>query len=235
MKRIKRLHLILSALASVSIFFVLKTSPEPVLNIFQGTSIESLFQQYSFGNTIIYGIFNGVLVSIIFYIFVIWLPDKHKKTLIKRTFTEQYQYFKEDTISILLQACETTYYSDMSEKLTDQLAFREYFTEPVNESQSRWDAVLNGLDERLMKDILVELEILMHEIRYVLDNVNIEDQEVFAFFKRLSQAVYKMKNFAMEYEDIKRLSQFLWGVLAGYSFADGYRENDIIGDMIRDI
>lgn len=148
---------------------------------------------------------------------------------------EQYRFFKEDTIAILLSACQNRYESDFPRRLTDQGEFRKYFKEAVNESQNRWHVLLNGSNDRLLKDLLVELEILMNEVSYVLNNVTVEDPDVFSFFKRLSQAVYKLKNTTLAYDDKKQLSQFLWDLFAGWSFIDGYREDDIVSVMIEKI
>jgi hypothetical protein len=61
------------------------------------------------------------------------------------------------------------------------------------------------------------------------------DRDTFSFFKRLSQAVYKLKDSKPEYDDVKHLSGFLWEVFAGWSFIEGYRESDIVETMIEKI
>jgi hypothetical protein len=222
-------------LSIASILLAVKTSGEPVLEVFKNTWIESWFQKLPTGNQILFNLSVGFLVSAIFYLLVVWFPDRRRKNLIKKNLGEQYQSFKEDTIQILLSACQTSYKGGLPGNLTDQNEFRKYFKEPVSDSQNRWHVVLNGLNDRLLKDLLVEFEILLNEVTYVLNNVNIEDPNVFSFFKRLSQAVYKMKNTTLEYDDVKQLSGFLWELFAGWSFIDGYREADIVGVMIENI
>jgi hypothetical protein len=222
-------------LSIASILLAVKTSGEPVLEVFKNTWIESWFQKLPTGNQILFNLSVGFLVSAIFYLLVVWFPDRRRKNLIKKNLGEQYQSFKEDTIQILLSACRTSYKGGLPGNLTDQNEFRKYFKEPVSDSQNRWHVVLNGLNDRLLKDLLVEFEILLNEVTYVLNNVNIEDPNVFSFFKRLSQAVYKMKNTTLEYDDVKQLSGFLWELFAGWSFIDGYREADIVGVMIENI
>lgn len=216
-------------------FLALKTSDEPVLEILNKTWIASLFQKLPIGNTIVFNLSVGFLVSVTFYLLVVWFPDRQRKNLIKKNMKEQYRSFKQDTIAILLSACQSSYDSDLPEKLAEQSEFKKYFKEAVGESQERWSVVLNGLNEQLLKDLLVELEILMNEVSYVLNNLSIEDSEIFSFFKRLSQAVYKLKNTTMEDDDIKQLSRFLWELFAGWSFVNGYREDDIVGVMIEKI
>jgi len=147
----------------------------------------------------------------------------------------QYQSFKKDTISILLSACQSSYTGDLPIDLTNQSEFRMFFKESVSDSQNRWHVVLNNLNDRLLQELLVEFEILLNEVTYVLNNVTFEDPNVFSFFKRLSQAVYKMKNTTLDYDDVKHLSGFLWELFAGWSFIDGYREDDIVAVMIKEI
>ena len=219
----------------MSILVAVKTSGEPVLEVFKNTWIESWFQKLPTGNAILFNLSVGFLVSAIFYLLVVWFPDRRRKNLIKKNLGEQYQSFKEDTMQILLSACQTSYKAGLPKNLTDQNEFRKYFKEPVSDSQNRWHVVLNGLNDRLLKDLLVEFEILLNEVTYVLNNVKIEDPNVFSFFKRLSQAVYKMKNTTLDYDDVKQLSGFLWDLFAGWSFIDGYREDDIVGFMIENI
>ena len=127
------------------------------------------------------------------------------------------------------------YDSELLEKLTEQSEFREYFNEYISDDQTRWHAVFNGLDEYLMKKLLVELEILLHEVTFVLSNVYINDENVFSFFKRLSQSVYKMRNMTLEYSDLKSLTSFLWQIFAGWSSIDGYRDEEIVKVMIEKI
>jgi hypothetical protein len=220
--RIKPFSVALWLLSIASIALVIKTSDELFLDIFRNTLVESLFQRFNIGNSIIYDLSIGFLVSVIFYLLVVWFPDRQRKNLIKRNFEEQYKFFKEDTISILLGVCNKCYESDLPTKLSEQSEFKKYFKEPVSDSQKRWDTVLNGLDERVIKELLVQLEILMNEVAFVLNNVDINNKNVFSFFKRLSQAVYKLKNSTLDDDD--DLKRFLWELFAGWSFIEGYRE-----------
>lgn len=233
--RIRPSSVALWVIGLASILLAIKTSGDPALEVLKNTRAEFLFQKLPAGNSIVFDLSVGFLVSVIFYLVVVWFPDRQRKNLIKRNFQEQYRSFKEDTISILLFACQGSYEAGLPQKLTEQSEFRKYFDEAVSESQNRWHAVLNGLTDRLLKDLLVELEIFMKEVAFVLNNVNIDDQNVFSFFKRLSVIVYKLKDTSLEYDDVKQLSRFLWELFAGWSFVDGYRENDIVEVMIKKI
>jgi hypothetical protein len=212
----------LLALFTVAVFFALKTSDDPAL--FKNPTAVYLFQKLPIGNDIVSRISTGFMVSFVFYLIVVWFPERRHKNLIKKNIKEQYRLFKEDTISILLLACQGSYNSDLPKTLAVQSEFKKYFKEAVNASQNRWDAVLNGLNDEHLKDLLVELEILMNEVSYVLSNVKINDVNVMFFFKNLSQTVYKLKNTTIE-DDLSQLFRFLWMLFTGWSWT-GVSETD---------
>ena len=64
---------------------------------------------------------------------------------------------------------------------------------------------------------------------------DIEDFEASEFFKRLSALIYSHKDATTEYDPVKQLSQFLWNVFAGWDWVSGYRQRDIVQDMIDSI
>jgi len=227
--------LILWILSTASIILVLKTSDEPMLAIFKNTWADSLFQQLATGNLIIFNLSIGFLVSVIFYLLVVWFPNRQRRNLIKRNFEEQYKMFKRDTISIFLSILNLGSNPDLPSKLSDVKEFRDYFKKPFCDSQNRWHGVLNGLCEYHLKDLLVTLEIFRNEVAYVLNNVNINDPEVFAFLKRLSQAVYSLKNSSFKDDEIKEFEHFVWQLFGGFSLAEGCKDHDIIKIMINKI
>lgn len=230
------LTILLWMLTIVCFYLIFKTSSEPVLSIFVNTPVQNIFYQFTTGNSIIFDLSSGFLVSVIFYLLVVWFPNRQRKIIIKHNIEEQYRFFKEDLIGILLNVCVAGRYDAKSPtNLLDQDEFRKYFKENISESQNRWDAVLNGLDDYWIKEILVELEILLNEVTFVLSNVYIDDPNVFSFFKRLSHSVYKLKNASLENDELKNLTAFLWQLLAGWSVIDGYRDEDIVKVMIEKI
>ncbi len=226
--RSKIFPLILWVLSIASIILVLKTSDEPMLSIFRDTWADLFFQQFDIGNLIIFNLSIGFLVSVIFYLLVVWFPNRQRRNLIKRNFEEQYKMFKRDTIKIFLSILELTYDHDLPSKLSDVEEFRDYF-------KNKWGGVLNGLDEYELKHLLVTLEIFRNEVAYVLNNVNINDPEVFALLKRLSQAVYSLKNSSFKDDEIKEFDHFVWQLFGGFSIAEGCKDHDIVKIMIKKI
>ena len=73
------IYIILWILTAVSIFLVIKTSNSPIIPILRSTFIEKLFQQFYYDNSLLYDIAIGYLVSVIFYVIVVYLPEKQKQ------------------------------------------------------------------------------------------------------------------------------------------------------------
>ena len=223
------------ALSFISGFLILKTSDDTLLPIFQDTLFESWLIRFDVGNEIISNISLSFIVSVIFYLLVVWLPAKRKRNLIKYNYKKQYSAFKKGMIIVFLSACNQSYNSKLLNKLNIQSEFKRYFEEQVSQSQNRWHVVINGLEEQHLKDILMELELFVNETDYVLNNIEFKDKKVFEFLNELKRTVYRLKNSTLEYKDVKMISQFIWQIFTGWSWSDGYPESDIIQDMINEI
>ena len=107
----------------------------------------------------------------------------------------------------------------------------------IDNNKNRWHAIMNGINdsEYLLRDLLYELEIFSKETLYLLSMVDIHDEEVFSFLKRMSHIIYRMRDVKTKYDDIKTLGRFLWEIFSGWSFVEGYRDHDIIESMINRI
>jgi hypothetical protein len=79
------------------------------------------------------------------------------------------------------------------------------------------------------------MEIFRNELVFVLNNADIPKDEPFEFLKRLSAAIYSMKDISLGYDEVKSLARFLWSVFAGWDPSTGYREEDIVKKMIATI
>jgi len=218
----------------VSTFLMLKSSTDPLPSWLRGAE-EGLFSPFSTGNQIVFNISVGFIVGLFIYVLVVWLPEKFKRNRVRRSLAQQYDSFKEECIPIFFSALQQSYDLDLVQRLKDRVFFREYFKEKVAPDQERWHAVLNGLTEDLVKQLVVELEILMTEVHYALTVIDIDNQDAFAFLKRLAQILYRYRNWSTEYNDVKQLSGFMWSVHTGWSVIHGYTDKDIIAEMIEAI
>jgi hypothetical protein len=186
-------------------------------------------------NKIFYDLGVGALVSLIFYGLVVRLPDYQKRRRIKRSLAHRYRNFREDCIAIMLMVADGTFEWGFHEALIEQGKFRKYFQEKVSPSQDRWDAFQNKLNEHYLQELIMKTEILRDEISFALNNIEISNDKPFEFLKRLSAAILSMRNTTLGYDETKQFSGFLWSVFAGWDIVSGYRDHDIIEEMIRAI
>jgi hypothetical protein len=172
--------------------------------------------------------FINLIAAYIFYLLFVLLPDKRKRAFFRNSLHEQYLRFKKSTIAVLLMAADGSYSMDRVDALCDLEAFRKYF-ETATASGEKWHDVANGIqgNSHHLDEILTELRILRHELLYVLNNMEIQDQEVFSFFKNLSRIITRFETAKPEYDDMKPLMGFLWEMFTGWNWVAGYQEKDL--------
>ncbi|RXQ96292.1 hypothetical protein EO244_05525 [Ancylomarina salipaludis] len=66
-------------LTFISVFLIIKSSDDPLLPLLEGGIFESIFHQFSYGNLIVQTISLGFVVSLIFYLIVVYIPNKRKE------------------------------------------------------------------------------------------------------------------------------------------------------------
>jgi hypothetical protein len=107
---------------------------------------------------VLYDVAVGSLISLIFYVLVVRLPDYQRLKRIKRSFATQYNSFKKDCIRDILSVSDGTFTSDLIDRLMEQSQFSEYFKQNVSSSQDRWDAFQNNLNEYYLRELMVNME-----------------------------------------------------------------------------
>jgi hypothetical protein len=203
--------------------------------VFSDSRIYGFLRQFSAGNDIIYSLSSGLLVSIFFYVLVVWLPARQKRDLIKNRFRREWLSFKEEMIALFLGISEGSCDVDLHRKLLKQTEFKAFFKGHCDQYDgTRWEYILNKVNEENLPEILLLMYMLQREVEVVLNNVDMDD-DVYIMFKVLSRVVYKLKNTKIAYDDTKELAQVLWQLFTGWSFTEGYRPHDIIESMIRRI
>jgi preprotein translocase subunit SecY len=76
------------------LFLVVKSSEDTLIL----SGYEWLFGQFESGNSIVFDIAVGILVSILFYYIVVYIPESSRKIRIKRSFIYQYKEFRKRLI-----------------------------------------------------------------------------------------------------------------------------------------
>jgi hypothetical protein len=181
---------------------------------------------------VVYDLSIGFLISYVFFLLVVVLPERLARRRTARLLEHQFRAFKLACIEIYLGVIGDSYDSHLPEKLLDAAEFRKYFSERYSSDQNRWHAVHNGLYEYGVPQVLLECELLSREIEFILIKLNIEDEEVSSFLKRLSRSLIRLRTSEPTYDDIKRLLNFLYPIHSHWSWLDGYVGRDPVGEMI---
>jgi hypothetical protein len=174
----------------------------------------------------------STIAAFIFYVFQVLIPERRRKDIVKHNFEQQWKDFKKDFICQFLWASKGVVEGDLPEKLCDVKAFREFAREGNGDGTEGWYGVLNGLEDHHIRDLVIALDRLKNEVLFLLNNVRIDDPEVFAFFKRLSHVEYELRNTNLHDDSLKTFSHFVWEVFAGWSHAEGEKDYDIVQAMI---
>ncbi len=195
-----------------------------------------MLKSSSDANQILFDSSVGINVSLLIYLLVVWVPERRKRTRVRRNLQLQYDSFKEACIALFFSAMGSGHSLDEVTSLKDRDKFREFFkTDSSTPGQTRWDVVANGLDDQHVKLLAIEFEILRDELHFTLNAIDVDNPKAFAFLKQLSQELHRTKQVSPGYDDEKTLLRFMWSVFTGWSFAEGYQEKDVIAEMIEAI
>lgn len=184
---------------------------------------------------IAYDLGAGSIVTLLFYVLVVRIPDRQKRLRIQRNFRRQYKEFKEDCIGLILSVADGSYEWGRHEELSNFKAFRKYFQESVGNGQDRWGRFFNNLDERSLGEIVTYMEIFREQTEFVLASIYISDERPFAFFQRLTSIIARVRKSNADYDSKKEFLRFLWEIFAAASNVSGYLEHDVIGRAIEQI
>jgi hypothetical protein len=80
-------------------------------------------------NKIFYDLAAGALVSLIFYVLIVRVPDYQRRKRYKRSLTHQYKNFRENCIGLMLGVADGSYEWGKQTELLDQKKFKDYFDE----------------------------------------------------------------------------------------------------------
>jgi hypothetical protein len=181
---------------------------------------------------------NSILINLlaayVFFILIVHIPNIRQREIIKNNLCTRYWDFKKAVISRFLSMADGHYQHGLVEELCDIRKFRTYFQENY---RARWYAITNALtgNRIQLSEIMLELAILRDEISFVFNRVEIHDEQVLAFFKNFSTVMYRFEQNDCEDDDIKVLMRFMWQLFAGWSWIEGYSDDDILESLIEKI
>jgi hypothetical protein len=234
-KYVNARDLLLLVLSVGCVAVALKSSNDEIPGWLRGNRVALWFLQFSTGNQNLHDFAVGVFVGLVVYFLVVWWPECDKRNRVRRNLQLHYDMFREGCIREFFNAMGQGYDPAVIEKLKDRERFRQFFCETVSAGQTRWDAVANRLHAENIKSLIVEFEIFIAEVRFTLIAVDVVDRQSFAFLKRLADILYRARNSSPEYDSVKSLLRLMWSVFAGWSFVEGYTEENTIAGMIEAI
>ncbi|MFA5262453.1 MAG: hypothetical protein WC378_01415 [Opitutaceae bacterium] len=165
---------------------------------------------------VLLGLLTSYAVTVVFYFLVVWFPEQRKRRRIKSGIISHYIQFKKEVLGLVLHAAKKGWSQDDLDRLIIPKEFSEYFSEDETGSGMRWYEVLNGLDDYYVAEIANRLELLRSEVQFVLSSIDIQDQEVFEFMKRLSEISFKMSKMRSDYDGQKSWGHFLWALYSDF-------------------
>lgn len=189
----------------IFVFFMFKSSGEPILQIFRHSYIEAMLHQFKNGNTIAFNLSIGYIVSFIFWFMNIYIPRYQQKQDHIESLKKDYMNFKKIVMRILLQSVLTSddddeikfndYENIMEESFPEELLvkpnnFRNFFY--ANKSEN-WYAVLNSLNfnKVYIRDLYIEFEILEKKLDLYIDNHG--DKENIKNYRQFTDFVYRLR------------------------------------------
>ena len=228
-----KLDLLLAVVAVLCIWAMFSASSDPVVSWLQGSPVAAAFQQFPTGNEVAFNLAAGVIAALFTYYLLVRLPEYERNNRIKKHLLSTYSQFKESVIAIFLGSVDGIYDPDEVESLCQQATFRAHFRQNYAPGQDKWDAVANNMNDFVLRQIVLETEVLLGEFQHAIGAIDIKDPEVFAFMKRLSSALYRAKNWSSDYDGTKEVLGFFWQILAGWSPVKGYSNREYVIDMLR--
>ena len=183
----------------------------------------------------------GIALSGSFYLLVVELPECRRRIRLRHNLQQQYDTFRLRCIEqfLMVNAEWTKHFSkpqELEELLFKKEFYRYFCTLYEGDYQDRWQVVMKTMRNKeasnLETYVFNELYILRENILYVLNNVDIHDQEVFAFLQNLSHILLSIKDDIGSRPDFQPL---LFQMFTGWNRITGVRERDIIQSMIERI
>ncbi|MFH1375973.1 MAG: hypothetical protein ABIH35_04890 [Patescibacteria group bacterium] len=170
----------------------------------------------------IFAVAVAIIAAFIFYIFQIYLPQRKKRKMLKGNLEQDYFHFKRSALLIFFDAMKQPLdtWTKLSEELLDLGKCRAFFEKRDEDGkQSNWDRVFDGLHGQLLKDLLKMMGVLMDEVSYILNNLEIKDKDAFLYFKALAGTTYDLRDVydGAGFHDSKKrfLKIYLRGLLLG--------------------
>lgn len=227
------LNWVLTAIALASVAAILLGQENPVfrMQLCAHVACVRVLNSHS-SEKLAYDLGIGSAVSLFLYWLVVRIPENAKRRRIRKSFARHFHEFKEDAIATMLMVADGTYTWGFHQELVDQKRFREYFQQKVADDRDRWDEVHNKMTEYALNELLTQLEVLRGEISFTMAAIDIDDEKVLEFMKRLSATIVRMRETTLDYDSMKSFGNFMYEIFGGFNLVSGYQTRDFFEDMI---
>jgi len=185
-----------------------------------------------FWNTLLNTFAAGGAISVLFYWVLVQWPEYIKRQRVKRNLAAQYRAFKISCIENFLAVGDGGFKSDLPERLLPVADFRDYFN---SDNKRRWYAVHNNMSDYYFEVTQSRMEIMRQEISLAMQTIDFSETDAFEILKRLSHNIVMQRNATRDYDSIKSFLGIFWELFAGWNFATGYQDVDIIEEIIASI
>lgn len=234
-------------LLPVFIFTMLKSSGEPIYISLLDTWASEYLQQWKTGNTIIFSISTGYVVSFIFWVMNISLPTYLRKREHKQILVKNYKNYRKDLIHIILGAhanCRRKYSSgcdlddlwgdrELEDKLLDPSNFKDFFRK---DRHKNWYGVLNGLDEPYISDLYTEFELFEKKMDSYIANYGSGRKKAREYYAWYTDFTHRLKNASVYSDDqAKYIGNYLWEIMGQCSSIHGDLKEDTIMRIINSV
>ena len=185
----------------------------------------------------------GVVISFIFYFFVVYLPFAKKRRAIKNNFRRIYKNIKEDIIYEILwdigkyNGKTSGVGSNLVKNLLDRKKFKEYFSNKDGKTNQKWYDFVNHISGSAedFQTLVSKFKIIANQINFILHNYEIEDEQHLSFLTNVEIMVFEFESFRNDTDDIKPFCRTIWTIFAGSALVEGSTEYDIIERAVDEI
>lgn len=212
--------------------FTLTTDSSMVRDMLCRTGICFSSSAPDFWNTLFNTFAAGGAISVLFYWILVQWPEYVQRQRVKRNLAAQYRAFKISCIENFLAVGDGGFKSDLPEQLLPVVKFRDYFN---SDDKRRWYAVHNNMSDYYFDVTLSRMEILRQEITLAMQTIDFSETDAYEILKRLSHNIVMQRNATRDYDSIKSFLGLFWELFAGWNFATGYQDVDIVEEIIASI
>jgi hypothetical protein len=225
---------LLLVMCLIAVYLMMVSSSDPLVSWIEETPLAPAFLQFQTGNEIVFNLSAGVISAVVMFYLLVRVPAYEQKIRIRAHLLETYLHYKEEVIYIFLGILHGSIDPDLAKKLMNAPDFKDYFKAASDvPGQDRTHYIMNNIQEHHLEKIKLESEILHGELQYAATRIDIQDSDLHAFTRRITNSLLRTKKWDLSYDGVEEVLGFYWQLFAGWSFVSGYQKSDPLEDRIR--